>query len=111
MTNKQVKQLGKVYKQLSMLHQDFSKLSSEAVTKRMPIGMQIVMENAAFGLLLADSAIGSVLDIIHVEELQVNEEAESSDKEKPQARGRSRLGNGKVLNKPNNRTRQKPDRL
>jgi hypothetical protein len=105
MTKQQVRQLGKIYKQLAKLHEEFSRLSSEAVNKRMPIGMQIVMENAAFGILLADSAIGSVLDIVHVEELQVNEETESSDKEKPQAQRRARMGNRKVLNKPNNRTR------
>lgn len=81
-----------IVKQLTRLNKDFSVLFAKTVDKRMPMEHAVVMDNIAFGLMLAETASTSMLDILNIGEDELHEAAKGSNKKKPQVRRRARLG-------------------
>lgn len=93
MTPTRKKQLSEINNRLLSVSDEFDKLFAATVNKRMPIEHAQVMDNAAFGLMLAKSALRGMLDILHDEDLSTNEKAQSSDKEGTKVQRRTRMGN------------------
>jgi hypothetical protein len=87
------KRLKLIAKRLTLIGHDFSKLYSETVSKRMQIQNAIIMDNIAFGIMFAETASVSMLDIIHGQSVPNNEKAQSRSKKKPKVQRRPSLGN------------------
>lgn len=104
MTGAQKRQLVLTQKRLSRLSYDFSKLSAESVTNRMSMQSATIMGNIMFGIIVAETGVSSMLDILHDSNQLTNEEAQGCDQKKSKSKRKTRLGNRGLLKKPNNRT-------
>lgn len=93
MTPKRRKEFVAISNRLLKVKDDFDKLFAATVNKRMPIEHAMVMDNAAFGLMMTSAAIRGMLDILHEESPDTNEEAKGSDKARVKVQRRARVGN------------------
>jgi hypothetical protein len=75
----------------------------------------VLLDEATFGIMYCNSSLNRLIVDIEIRQgtnsNKTDEKPQSHKKKKPQVRGRSSLGNSKVLKKPNHRTGFKTKRV